>query len=279
MARPVAFAMLLPALWEEQEKMVRRYGKEHCQELRIIKRDDGVNVVAGILITPFKTKKVAQTAFGSINLKSWGVARPKYSRDWYRELSLDEYFNEFGEEERVLGRRMQTCVTSSVMFALRRGLARSSIRADVTIAKDKVAKEKREKISKALVDVDTRRVKEIFEVFAASVRNRHREQGAMMRADGQGRRVALFEAKEAKRQAELAYIERLKCPVFKAQVDKERVDQEKEGTPSCKCGIPRRGEEEEEGRAVMRHDWGGMQDELSSYLESLYTSLILGISG
>ncbi len=219
--------MLLPALWEDQEQMVKRYGKEHCQELRIIKRDDGVNVVAGILITPFKTKKVAQTAFGSINLKSWGVTRPKYSRDWYRELSLDEYFNEFGEEERVLGRRMQACVTSSVMLALRRGLSRSSIRAEVTVAKDKVAREKREKVSQALVDVDTRRVREIFEVFAASVRNRHREQGAMMRADGQGRRVASFETKEAKRQAGLAYTERLKCPVFKAQVDKERVDKEK----------------------------------------------------
>ena len=70
-------------------------------------------------------------------------------------------------------------------------------------------------------------MREIFDVFAASVRNRHREQGAMRRADGQGRRMALFDAKEAKRQAELAYLERLKCPVFKAQVDKERVDKEK----------------------------------------------------
>ncbi len=110
--------MLLPALCEEQEKMVRRYGKEHCQELRIIKRDDGVNVVAGILITPFKTKKVAQTAFGSINLKSWGVTRPKYARDWYRELSLDEYFAELGDDPRVLGRRMHPCVTSRVTLPL-----------------------------------------------------------------------------------------------------------------------------------------------------------------
>ena len=227
MARPVAFAMLLPALCEEQEQMVRRYGKEHCQELRIIKRDDGVNVVAGILITPFKTKKVAQTAFGSINLKSWGVARPKYSRDWYRELSLDEYFNEFGEEKRVLGRRMQACVNSSVMLALRRGLSRASIRAEVTLAKDKAAKAKVVKISKALVDVDTRRVMEIFEVFATSVRNRHREQGAMRTADGHGRRMAVFDVKEEKRQAELAYTENLNNPVFKAKVDKERVDKEK----------------------------------------------------
>ena len=58
MARQVAFAMQLPVLSEGQEKMVRRYGLEHCQELRIVKRDDGV-VVAGILTTPFKSKKVA----------------------------------------------------------------------------------------------------------------------------------------------------------------------------------------------------------------------------
>ena len=108
-----------------------------------------VDVVAGILITPFKSKKVAQTAFGSINFKSWGITRPKYSRDWYRELSLDEYFAEYADDPRVLGRRMQTCVSSSVMLALRRGLAKASIRAEVTIAKDKVAREKREKISQA----------------------------------------------------------------------------------------------------------------------------------
>ena len=211
---------------DEKEKMVYRYGNEHCQELRIVKRDDGVDAVAGILIHPFKSKKVAQTSFGQ-NVKAWKVTRPKYSQEWYRELSLDEYFSEFGEDTRVLGRRMQKCVSSSVMRALQSGLARASIRAEVTLAKDKAAKAKVAKISKALVDVDTRRVREIFEVFATSVRNRHREQGAMRTADGRGRRVALFEVKEAKRRAELAHIERLKCPVFKAQVDKERVDKEK----------------------------------------------------
>ena len=226
MARQVAFAMLLPVLSEDQEKMVRRYGSEHCQELRIVKRDDGVDVVAGILTNPFKSKKVAQTAFG-INFRAWKINRPKYMRDCYRELSLDEYFAEFAEDPRVLGRRMQKCVSSSVMLALQRGLSRASIRAEVTIAKDKVAREKRDKISQALVDVDTRRVREIFEIFAVSVRTRHREQTAMSRADGQGRRMAMFDAKEEKRQAELAYIERLECPEFKAQVDRERVEKEK----------------------------------------------------
>ena len=147
MAGPVAFAMLLPTLWEEQEKMVRRYGSEHCQEIRLIKHDGGVDVVAGILITPFKSKEVAQTALSSINFRSWGITRPKYARDWYRELSLDEYFAEYDEDPRVLGRRMQKCVSSSVMLALRRGLSRACIRAEVTIAKDKVAREKRERKS------------------------------------------------------------------------------------------------------------------------------------
>ena len=226
MARQVAFAMMLPVLSEEQEKMVRRYGCEHCQELRIVKRDDGV-VVAGILTSPFKSKRTAQSAFGQ-NIKAWKITRTKYKRDWYRELSLDEYFAEFAEDPRVLGRQMQECVSSSVMRALQSGVSRASIRAEVTIAKDKVARQKREKISQALVDVGTRRVRGIFEVFAASVRNRHREQSAMRRADGQGWRMAMFDAKEEKRQAELAYIERLKRPVFKAKVDKERVDKEKE---------------------------------------------------
>ncbi len=206
--------------------MVRRYGKEHCQELRIVKRDDGVDAVAGILIHPFKSKKVAQTSFGQ-NVKAWKVIRTKYSQDWYRELSLDEYFSEFGEDPRVLGRRMQKCVSSSVMRALQSALARVSIRAEVTLAKDKAAKDKVAKISQALVDVDTRRVREIFEVFAASVRNRHREQTAMSRADWEGRRMALFNVKDEKRQADLAYLERLKCPEFKAQVDRARVVEEK----------------------------------------------------
>ena len=206
--------------------MVRRYGKEHCQELRIVKRDDGVDAVAGILIHPFQSKKTAQTSFGQ-NIKAWKITRQKYSRDWYRELSLDEYFTEFADAPRVLGRRMQKCVSSSVMRALQSGLARASIRAEVTLAKDKAAKAKVAKISQALVDVDTRRVRDIFEVFAASVRNRHREQTAMSRADWEGRRMALFNVKDEKRQADLAYLERLKCPEFKAQVDRERVAEEK----------------------------------------------------
>ena len=205
--------------------MVYRYGKEHCQELRIVKRD-GVDAVAGILIHPFKSKRTAQSAFGQ-NVKAWKITRQKYTRDWYSELSIDEYFAEFAEDPRVLGRRMQKCVSSSVMRALQSGLARASIRAEVTLAKDKAAKDKVAKISQALVDVGTRRVREIFEVFAASVRNRHREQSAMSRADWEGRRMALFNVKDEKRQADLAYIERLKGPEFKAQVDRARVAEEK----------------------------------------------------
>ena len=108
--------------------MVRRYGSEHCQELRIVQRD-GADVVAGILIHPLKNKKVAQTAFG-INFKSWKINRTKYTRDWYRELSLDEYFSEFANEPRVLGRRMQALVSSTVMRLLQIGAAAARARAE-----------------------------------------------------------------------------------------------------------------------------------------------------
>ena len=217
--------MQLPVLSEAQEKRVRRYGSEHCQELRIVKRDGGV-VVAGVLITPFKNKKVAQTAFG-INLKAWEITRPAYTRAWYRELSFEEYFAEFAKDPRVLGRQLQEVVSSTVTRLLQIGAAAVLVRDEANWVKAKIAREKRDRISQALVDVDTRRMREIFEVFAVSVRSRLREQAAMSRADAQTRREAAFQVKEEKRKAELAYIERLKCPEFKAQVDRERVEKEK----------------------------------------------------
>ena len=41
---------------------------------------------AGILIHPFSNKKVAQTSLG-INLKTWKISKPKYTRGWYRAMS------------------------------------------------------------------------------------------------------------------------------------------------------------------------------------------------
>ena len=67
--------MQLPLLSEEQETLVRRYGCEQCEEMRIMERGSGA-VVAGVLRVPFKTKKVAQTSFG-INLKAWQITPPQ----------------------------------------------------------------------------------------------------------------------------------------------------------------------------------------------------------
>jgi len=122
MARRAAFVMQLPPLSDEQEGRVRRYGQEHCEEIRIMKRGATTDV-AGILIHPFSNKKVAQTSLG-INLKSWGISKPKYVRGWYRELSTDEYFAEFTEGQSVLGRRMQTLVSSTVSHLLQHGTAK-----------------------------------------------------------------------------------------------------------------------------------------------------------
>ncbi len=112
MARQVAFAMQLPLLSEGQENRLRRYGSEKCEETRIVKRDDGV-VFAGILSSPFKTKKVAQSSFIG-NLKAWGIS-PLTHQHWFRELALDEYFVEFEGVPRVLGYVMQEIVSSTVM--------------------------------------------------------------------------------------------------------------------------------------------------------------------
>ena len=68
MARQVAFAMQLPPLSKAQEGRVRRYGQEHCDEIRLVK-SDSATVFAGILTTAFSNKKVAQNAFG-VNLKA-----------------------------------------------------------------------------------------------------------------------------------------------------------------------------------------------------------------
>ena len=50
----------------------------------------------------------------------------------------------------------------------------------------------------------------------------------MSRADTQARKLAEFQVQEGKRRADLEYTERLKCPEFKAQVERERIQKEKE---------------------------------------------------
>ena len=74
MARQVAFAMLLPTLSEEQEKMVYRYGKEHCQEIRIIKRDDGVDVIADATLSVDLVMR--NDVLEPISVEFWAVPEP-----------------------------------------------------------------------------------------------------------------------------------------------------------------------------------------------------------
>ena len=64
---------------------------------------------AGILHRPFATKKAAQNSF-NLNLKNWGIEKPTWRRGWYRELTVEEYMNEFQNAEGVVGKKMQQVV-------------------------------------------------------------------------------------------------------------------------------------------------------------------------
>jgi hypothetical protein len=231
MARQVAFAMQLPLISEEQERGLRRYGSEKCEEIRIVKRDDGV-VFAGILISAFKSKKVAQCSFAT-NLKAWQIPPPKYLRNWYRELSKDEYFAEFGEESRVLGRRLQDVVGSTVQRLIDIGMQAVSVRDAAVATKVEAVRQRKAQARQNMDRRGLRSLQEIFNVFAHTILERRRETDAMMRADGEARRVAQFQVLEEKRQADLAYTERLKCPEFRAQLELEKIQREKELSARC----------------------------------------------
>ena len=97
-----AFAMKLPALAEQQLACLKRYGAEHCEEFLVKTTDPAVTIFAGVLRHSFATKKTAQSAFG-LNLKAWGIE--KTTRNWYRELSVDEYVVEFHDVPGTSGRR------------------------------------------------------------------------------------------------------------------------------------------------------------------------------
>jgi hypothetical protein len=213
MARQVAFAMQLPSLSEEQEGRVRRYGKEHCEEMRITKRGATTDV-AGILIHPFSNKKVAQTSLG-INLKAWKITKPKYVRGWYRELSLDEYFAEFREGQSVLGRRLQTLVSSTVAHLLQHGTA-----------KVKKIHDNHQRAVQLLAAILERRRKACFDTLVDPIRQRHREREAMCREDADARLIAREKAREQKDKAALELRARLACPVYQKQLQTEKVERE-----------------------------------------------------
>ena len=213
--------MQLPLLSEEQEKMVRRYGSEHCNEMRLLERGSCA-VVAGVLIQPFKTRRVAQSAFNQ-NLKAWKITPPRYLRGWYRELSFEEYNAEFDGVPRVVGRQLQEAVS----YAVGAWLIVANERVEKVHAKAQLAKAKKERGERRLAWVDRKLMQEIFNVFAATQLNLLREKWAMRCAEAESRRSVEIWAMEDKRKAEADYAERLKCPAFREKVDLERIAKEK----------------------------------------------------
>ena len=217
--------MQLPLLSEEQEKMVRRYGSEHCDEMLIVERGGGA-VVAGVLIQPFKTKKVAQTSFG-INLKSWKITPPKYVRGWYRELSSEEYTAEFDGVPRVLGRRMQA--TQRELYALK--MLAEVTREQEVRAKAQRAQENRERACRLLAGLANRHMKTGFEFLAAPIRQCRQEESAKKIADYkammEAERAAEIKVVEDKKKAEAEYAELMKCPAFREKVHLARIAEEK----------------------------------------------------
>ncbi len=218
MARQVAFAMQLPLLSEGQENRLRRYGSEKCEETRIVKRDDGV-VFAGILSSPFKTKKVAQSSFIG-NLKAWGIS-PLTHQHWFRELSLDEYFVEFEGVPRVLGCVMQEIVSSTVNSWICAGMSVVIDRDRELAAKAKVISDKNKEISDRQARVQWRTdrwtyrvLRGVFDVFNKTKLDMIREQNA------------LFDAKQAAKKAEIARVEEEARQVIRVHEHRLKTDWE-----------------------------------------------------
>ena len=195
----VAFALRLPALSEEQEKRLRRYGYANCDETRLVHRDDGV-VFGGILIRPFKTKRVAQSSLIGY-LKSWGITTLSYSQ-WYRELSLEEYFAEFASVPRVVGHGLRELVSATVNRWICAGMSVVIDRDREVAAKAKAIRDRDKEISDRQARVQWRidrwtyRVlRGVFDVFNKTKLDMIREQND------------IFEAKQAAKKAEIARVE------------------------------------------------------------------------
>jgi hypothetical protein len=222
MALQVAFVMQLPLLSEEQEGLVRRYGQEHCEEIRIT-TPGSTTQVAGILRRPFKNKKVAQTALG-INLKAWKITMPKYVRGWYRELSMEQYFAEFKEGPALLGRRLQSVVSGLVSSLIHRGMARAAERAVKAREKVKTISNNRQKAFQLLAGILDRRKKELFVTLVEPILQRRREAELIRKAECDARRIVMEEAREQERKAALELKALMACPLYRARLEKEKVE-------------------------------------------------------
>jgi hypothetical protein len=230
MARLIAFAMQLPPLSEEQESRVRRYGQEYCDEIRLVK-GESTTVVAGILMNPFKSKKVAQTAF-AINFKAWKITKLPNVRDWYRELSMDEYFTEFKGVARILGKEMQVMVTRAVYrsewcgaYNARSRENRALVKAH-TEANAKIAGAKR--LAQLLLAIVTRRKRDCYDPLTEPIKHRHREQDAMRVEDHCSRAAAEARVRGEKRKAQLEHENLLNTSLqYREKFTSEKIKREK----------------------------------------------------
>ena len=210
----VAFALRLPALSDEQEKRLHRYGYENCDETRILQRDDGV-VFGGILITPFRTKRVAQSAFAGY-LKLWGIATIAYSH-WYRELSLEEYFAEFESAPQVVGHGLRELVSATVNRWICAGMSVVIDRDREVAAKAKAIRDRDKEISDRQARVQWRTdrwtyrvLRGVFDVFNQTKLELIREQNAMFDAEQESKKANIFRVEEEARQVIRAHEHRLK---------------------------------------------------------------------
>jgi hypothetical protein len=229
----VAFAMQLPALSEEQEKRLFRYGYENCDETCLVKRD-GCTLFGGILITPFKSKRVAQSSFTGY-LKSWGITTRSYSH-WYRQLSLKEYFAEFEGAPRVVGQGLQDLVSATVMRWVCAGMSVVIDRDREVAAKAKEVSDRNKEICdrKARVQWRTdswtyRVLRGVFNAFNKTKLDRIREQNAMFDADRRSKKVAIFGVEEAARQVIYDHESRLKTDwEYREKIELEQIALQRE---------------------------------------------------
>ena len=150
-----AFAMRLPAtLSEDQLGKIRAYGVQSCDEHRIIVNPMGT-FFGGVLRRPFATKKAAQNSF-NLNLKNWGIEKNTWLRGWFRELTVEEYMNEFRDAPGVVGKKMQKVVQEILEKANKVALSHL---AKAVVEQEKTEKEnlKRERDAMQNASIESRR--------------------------------------------------------------------------------------------------------------------------
>jgi hypothetical protein len=117
-----AFVVQLEPLAAEQEQRLITWAKtaNRCTEARVIHRNDGA-IFAGIVRQPFKSIAQAQRALGT-NFANWRIPRRKYTRNWLRLITVQEYNREIGPADPIVYFEsfMLTCVERAMDEITRR---------------------------------------------------------------------------------------------------------------------------------------------------------------